>query len=286
MLIAGALWVGICASPAAAQECLPAASIDEPDIAEHAAILADPSLCISEKRLSENGNEWRLFVIRNTAKPGPLWVVPHDDEDAGFAAGVYAVTKYGGTIVAVEADEKRNFAGLDPNHIFRPEAAPVGVCPEAPAGSPAYPAAFLDEWDQAYPVIGLHSNWDGYLDGGGLGTISIRRADAIMIPFPSTVGTDRLADEDTIVMLPSMAPPEDNPPGMASIAWLNGRGVHVLYRKVAAETIDCTLADYMTLDGIGAYFNIEVEHGDTETQQAVLDILMEFIDSEAYAGML
>jgi hypothetical protein len=277
-----------CLGAATAQPgaCLDPASIAEPDIAGAAAALSDPSLCISEKRFTENGIDWRLFVIQNKAWSGPLWAVPHDDEDAGFTAAVYAVATYGGTIVALEADEKRNFGGVDPNHIFRPLAAPPSVCPEAPAGSPVYTAAYLDEWDRAFPVVGLHSNWDGHNGAGGLGTISIYRPDAKMIPFPSTNGEGRLADEDTVLMIPSMAPPEDNPPGMASIAWFNERGVHVLYRKVAGETLDCTFADYLTLDGIGPYFNIEVEHGDAETQKAVIDRLMEFLDSGVYAGML
>jgi hypothetical protein len=83
-----------------------------------------------------------------------------------------------------------------------------------------------------------------------------------------------------------MAPPEDNPPGMAEVEWLNTRDVSVLYRRVAADLVECTLADYLTLDGIGAYLGIEVEDGDSETAKALADLLMEFIDSSVYAGML
>jgi hypothetical protein len=62
--------------------------------------------------------------------------------------------------------------------------------------------------------------------------------------------------------------------------------VNVLYNRVAADIVECTLADYLTLDGIGAYLGIEVEDGDVDTARALADLLMEFIDSGAYAGML
>jgi hypothetical protein len=277
------------ADPAAGQSeqgCLSAAAITEADIAAAAESLSDPRFCISEKTVTENGVDWRFFVIRNLSQAGPLWAVPHDDEDAAFDSAVYAAGRHGGAIVAVEAGERRNLAGLDPNHLFRPANAGEGVCSDAPAASPLFIAAWLEEWDPAFPVIGLHSNLDGFVEGGGLGTISARRPDEKMIPFPSELGDGRLADEDTIVMIASMAPPEDNPPAREAIEWLNGHGLHVIYRLVAADIIDCTFADYLTLDAVAPYFNIEVEHGDAETQKILIDRLIEFLDSGTFRGML
>ena len=285
-----AIAAGFCfalASCATAQPtaCLAPATIADSDVAAHAAALADPNLCLTEQRLEENGVAWRLLTVRNMTRRGPLWVVPHDDEDAPFAASLYAVATHGGTLVAVEAGEERMLGAIDPNRAFRPAAADPAACPDAPAGFPRYADAVLDGWDESYPVIGMHSNVDGFAEGGGAGTISIRRADARSQPF-AAAGEGRLGDEDTLVIIPSMAPPEDNPPGMAEVAWLNARGVGVLYRRVAADLVECTLADYLTLDGMGAYLGIEVEDGDSETAKALADLLMEFIDSSAYAGML
>ncbi|MCC6982621.1 MAG: hypothetical protein IT535_05075 [Bauldia sp.] len=265
--------------------CVAPASIADADIAANAAALAAPNLCLSEQRFEENGVNWHLVTIRNTTRSGPLWVVPHDDEDAAFAASLHAVTAHGGAIVAVEAGEDRFVGAVDPNRTFRPAGAAPAACPSAPGGFPRYARAVLAPWNRSFPVIGMHSNADGFGEGRGAGTISIRRADARSQPFAAN-GSGRLGDEDTLVMIASMAPPEDNPPGMAEIGWFNARGVNVLYNRVAAEIVECTLADYLTLDGIGPYLGIEVEDGDTATARLLADLLMEFIDSSAYAGML
>lgn len=265
--------------------CVAPASVADADLSANRAALADAALCVNEQRFEENGVAWHLVTIRNTARSGPLWVVPHDDEDAAFAASLYALERYGGTLVAVEADEEREVGGIDPNRTFRPSRAGSASCPAAPAGFPRYARAVLAGWNRSFPVIGMHSNANGFGEGRGAGTISIRRADAGSQPFAAR-GTGRLADEDTLVMIASAAAAEDNPRGLAEIAWFNARGVNVLYNRVGAGIVECTLADYVTLDRIGAYLGIEVEDGDTRTAEALADLLMEFIDSRAYAGML
>jgi hypothetical protein len=269
--------------------CVDPASIADADLVANAAAVA--GLCVNEQRFEENGVAWHLVTVRNTARSGPLWVVPHDDEDAAFAAAVYAVAAHGGTIVAVEAGEERFVGGaIDPNRTFRPDGAAPTACPAAPAGFPRYARAVLAPWNESFPVIGMHSNADGFSGGAGEGTISIRRADARSQPFAASGAGQpaggRLADEDTLVMIASMAPPEDNPPGMAEIEWFNARGVNVHYNRVAADIVECTLADYLTLDGIGPYLGIEVEDGDVDTAKTLADLLMEFIDTDAYVGML
>ena len=266
--------------------CLDPATHDDADVLRLAAALADPALCIGEVRVTENGRDWRLIVIANTATPGPLWAVPHDDEDAGFTTAVAAVLRYGGTIVAVENGGARLVGGQDPNLAFAADAAAAGVCPGARAVAPAYVAAFLAPWDRRFPVIGLHSNWDGHLAGGGLGAISVRRADAKMIPFPSAVATGRFADEDTIAMLVSARLPAANAAGQATVRLLNEAGVHVIYRHVTPANNECTLADYLTLNRLGPYINLEVEHGDAATQAVLVDRLMLFLAAFPYRDVM
>lgn len=260
--------------------CLEPAAIADADVAAFATELADPALCLGERRFSENGIDWHLVVIRNTVLPGPLWFVPHDEEDEGFAAAVTAVLRHGGVVVAVENGEARLAGGQDPNLAFAITAEAAATCPGARATAPAYVAAVLDEWDRTSPIIGLHSNWDGFAAGGGLGTISVRRADAKMIPFPSALATGRLADEDTIVMIPGASPPAE-PAAAAAIGWFNERGVHVIYRLISAANNECTIADYLTLAGLGPYVNIEVEHGDFATLPALVEIVMAFFARDA-----
>ncbi|MCW5714705.1 MAG: hypothetical protein KIT43_09365 [Bauldia sp.] len=267
---------------AAQPACLSPAAIADTDVARLAADLSDGALCLGERTVEENGIVWHLVVVRNLAMPGPLWVVPHDEEDEGFDGGVYAVSRYGGTMVAIENGEQRMVGDLDPNRAFAVTAEAAEVCGVQPA--PLYVAAILEAWDGTQPIIGLHSNWDGFAGGGGVGTISVRRPDEKMIPFPSQVATGRFADEDTIVMLVGAEPPAANPQGQDAITWLNGHGVHVIYRHVTPENYECTLADYLTLNGRGVYLNLEVERGDAATMPALIDKAAEYLVSPAYRG--
>ena len=44
--------------------------------------------------------------------------VLHDDENAAFDSSISALMRYGGRVVALENNEARNVAGVDPNRIF------------------------------------------------------------------------------------------------------------------------------------------------------------------------
>jgi hypothetical protein len=265
--------------------CLSPDDIIDGDVAALRVELSDPTLCVQTRQLLVDAIPVQFTVIRNVRQPGPLWAVPHDEEDAAFAAGVYAVRRYGGTMVAVENAEQRMIGALDPNRIFAATQAAALSCGigQVPA---AFIGAFIGEWNRDYPVVGLHNNWDGFVEAGGKGTISVRRPDEKMIPFPSPVAEGRLADEDTIAMLVSLLPPAENTAGREAIRWFNDRGVHVVYRYVTEANNDCTLADYLTLNHLGAYFNLEAESGDAVTQLILVDRLMAFVHSEAYRGAM
>ncbi len=273
-------------SPAAAEACLSPRASDDADLVRAAAeIEAVPALCVSNKIVDENGVLWRFSVVRNVEQAGPLWVVPHDEEDAAFSAGIAAVRDHGGVMLALENREERMVAGRDPNRAFALSLEAATVCAVPPA--PLYIAAHLEEWDRAFPIVGLHTNWDSHVEAGGQGTISILRPDDKMVPFPSASGIGRFADEDTIVMLPGETPPAENARLGKAIAWFNERGVHVLARVITPENNECTIADFLTLGDVAPYLNIEVEFGDVETETALVAIALDFFASEpgaAYAG--
>ena len=263
-------------------DCIRPEASDDIDVRANSGTIADPELCLTNLILSENGADWRMSIIRNTGLPGPLWFVPHDEEDVAFTAAVYAVERYGGVVVAVENNGRRLVDGRDPNRIFATTPFAVDACDGARAPTPLYTSAILQEWDRSFPIIGLHNNWDGFVEGGGAGTISVLRQDDKMIPFASPDAVGRFADEDTIVMLVSTRPPADDDDGRRTIDWFNTLGVHVIYRYVTPGNNGCTIADYLTLNQLGPYFNLEVEHGDQATQPLLIDRLMEFLDSTSY----
>src|SRR3569623_1861330 len=129
--------------------------------------LADPALWTDLKvtriEFRDDRAFWRLYRIVHLRKPsGPLWFVPHDNENAAFQAALYAVRSYGGEVIAVE--EARSVNGpasrmngdvaygrsIDPNRNFRDD-------------SPAYAGAVLaDLGDPARLLVALHTNAPGY----------------------------------------------------------------------------------------------------------------------------
>lgn len=279
-----ALSAGALSGPAADESaaCLDPATVDDSDILGAHDLIADPEFCLSRVSLRENGIDWRLLMLSNIATPGPLWAVPHDEEDEAFAAAIYGVKRFGGTAVFIENDENRLVGGLDPNHIFATTPDATRECPSADVPFPRYVEAFLVSWDREFPVIGLHSNWDGYAEDGGLGTISVNRHDEKMQPFPSESAEGRFADEDTVAMLVGTSPPESNAGARAAVDWFNDNGVHVIFRHVTDQNNGCTLADYLALNGLGGYINLEVERGDFDTHPAMIDRAMAFLQTVGF----
>lgn len=168
------------ASPADWQPTDPRAlaSVDD-DIARNISVegyFADVS--VSEHRFSENGFAWHLIRFSSATRPdGPVWVVPHDDENAAFEGMITALRQYGGTGIAVNSGPggARRQAGsgrcggrdarvnnCDPNRNFA-------------EGTPLFTRTFLEQFAVGQPVIALHTNSAGFSgDGeGGRGDITI-----------------------------------------------------------------------------------------------------------------
>ena len=285
------LWLAalaLCLSgPALASDGTPWASVPaqalravDDDVARHSATAAYfDGLEISEYRFVENGFTWHLIRFRNMAKPdGPLWMVPHDDENAAFDAMIAAVREHGGTGIAVNSGRgslrlqagrgecggrRSSVAACDPNRNFA-------------AATPLFTAAFLDQRPEHRPVIALHTNSPGFSgDGhGGSGDTTILdrsafrrgraapRAGAVLATNPQPA----MANYDTLGL--AAFPERQIRPTPAAdrcgIA-IAQAGIHFWHESVRAS--DGSMSNYLALNRPEIpYFNAESR---TERDHAV-----------------
>lgn len=245
------------------------AATGDRDVRRLAGPLADPALCLGIVRVDGAAGPWTLLVVANRARSGPRWVLPHDDEQSAFEAGVEAVRRYGGVLVAVESGETRLWRGVDPNRVFG-----SGACGRGRA-DPAYTAAVLAHLDRRFPIVALHSN-----ERRG-GTISMARPYRGAEAFRAAAGGSRPAgaprhDDDTMIILAGRSPPTEGG-AQASIAWFTGRGVNVLYETVRPGRSDCSLSNHAVLAGLPRTITVEVAHGDTTSARALTDLVMQAV---------
>ncbi|URW76377.1 hypothetical protein M9980_03910 [Sphingomonas donggukensis] len=178
-------------------------TIDDDDFARHRDPATWAGLTVRQIDFTEERATWRLYRIADPERPhGPLWFVPHDDENAGFEAALVALRRYGGTIVAVDGGGGRRNGkvafgrSIDPNRNFHD-------------GLPRYARAVLADVNRgAWPIIALHTNSAGYDasrsscpplgDTSGEGVISIRFCNAVLTPSASQIRAYPFDDDDTV----------------------------------------------------------------------------------------
>ena len=191
-------------------------SVDDDDFARHRDPADWTGLKVEDIAFDEERARWHLFRITKPGHAdGPLWFVPHDNENAGFEAGLIAVRRYGGTMIAVDSDGKRRNSevafgpSIDPNRNFHD-------------GLPRYPSQVLASLNRGgWPIIALHTNAKGYDptdsacpkigDISGSGIISIRYCDATLQPSASKGQAYPFDDDDTVAFATYLATqrPED-----------------------------------------------------------------------------
>jgi len=100
-------------------------TIPQEDFARHRSPATWRGLHVERVDFAEERARWRLYRITDPRRPrGPLWFVPHDDENAGFEAALVGLRRYGGTIVAVDGGGRRRNRtvafgpAIDPNRNF------------------------------------------------------------------------------------------------------------------------------------------------------------------------
>jgi hypothetical protein len=229
--------------------------IKDDDIQRHAnnaAYFAD--LQIDEWYIRENGFDWHLIRFTNIIKPaGPLWLVPHDDENAAFESMIDAIRRYGGVGIAINSGQGsvRNQSGrgtcggrvprtqsCDPNRNFS-KAAPL------------FTKAILDQHLSGQPIIALHTNMPGY--GKGRGDISILDAKAALKGKRQPrkdgyfgIGSGALLrDPDVYAILPYAAQNGISSDAHTCRTRLNAKGVNVWHERVG--TSDGSLSNYIAL---------------------------------------
>ena len=225
---------------------------------------------IDELKLSENGFDWHLIRYKSVDRPnGPLWLVPHDDENAAFDAMITAIKDHGGIGIAVNSGpgslrmqkgqgvcgaSQRVRENCDPNRNFD-------------ANSPYYTSSILDQLPTGQPVIALHTNSPGFSgDGhGGRGTITVLdleafkrgelkpRKDAIFAIKPEEL----MANFDTLGLAPYRG--KDGTPSGTTLKCgrdIADAGIHFWYENVVKT--DASMSNYLILNRPEiAYFNAE-----------------------------
>ena len=232
--------------------------------------LFGPERCVSQDTFREGGRDWTVQTVRNTARPGPLWVLPHDNEQAAVETAVYALARYGGTAVLVETGGRRTNGTTDPNRAFDAGRS------RCTAGAPAsrYVAAMLGRRPRHAPVIALHTNAPGVAGRRGSGSVSIRAPGSSGKAFPGSGASGRLASSDSLVITAVAGRPDLDARTASLVTDLTREGVNVLVETTSPSKTDCSLSHYAALNGIRPYLNIEVVDGDSETQRRILDIAM------------
>jgi hypothetical protein len=253
--------------------------------------LQSPELCVSYDVFQEGGLTWVLHIIQNEKKrKGPLWAVPHDNENGAFDTAVQAVLEFGGAVVAVKTSGQRFNGQQDPNRNF--DAGTNMKCEQQVAASPEYTRRFLRWKAPQQPIIALHTNEQGHnTDGrGGRGSISIDRVEKNNFPFRAAnpIGS---SPSDTLIFVASIEPPPAHPKLEQFVNDLRANGVHVIYETVSGTRNDCSLSNYAALTAsktgsayIGDYFNIEVVHNDAQTQLDIVKRIMALLKTHGAVG--
>lgn len=264
-MIACSLLVALCftalSGGAAAQvaKCIPPAQTRDADIRANAAALT--GFCITEHAFPENGIDWLIYTLKS-GRNGPLWAVPHDNENAAFTAAIRAARKYGGNIATVETGNSRFHKGVDTNRNFSTSRR----CPGGRGPSPKYTRAFLSAGGN--PVISIHTNANGSSASGGSGDMSASVNSASLKGFPSPIAKGALADEDSFILVPGRQV------NRAAISRFNAQGAHVVAEIVTPANNDCSLSRHLVLSGRPNYFTVEAQHGNVSALMHLIAIVV------------
>lgn len=229
------------------------------DFARHRSAAEWRGLSVSRIEFQEERAAWRLWRIVNQRRSqGPLWFVPHDNENAGFEAALVAVRRYGGTVIAVDAgvvdDGVRMNRAVD-------YGRPVDPNRNFDSALPGYARRILASLPPGMPVIALHTNARGFdtgesrcnrSDPPGRGVISIRYCDDVLSPSPSKRRAWPWDDDDTVAFATHRT-------GAARSSAFCGPQMmqadfNVVFERVV--TSDRSLSNYAVLHGI-RYLNFE-----------------------------
>lgn len=267
---------GLSGSSMTISDCMEPAAADSRDIRRNLMEIRRAPLCYRRQEVREGPFRWVFHILEHRKAPdGPFWVLPHDNEDTAFDAAVYALTTYGGALLAVDSGGQRRFLGQDPNRNFSSSASESRLCRDQRRPAPGYTAAVLDHYrGRRGPYLALHNNHDGWQGNGGMGTISLYRRSTTLSGFPGRPVGGQLEDEDNLVFVAGQRPLSADPAARRRIAALNAAGLNVVYKRVDDKSFDCSLSDYIARHRLGDYYNIEAQYGHRQAQQEMIDRLL------------
>jgi hypothetical protein len=250
--------------------CLAPSSVTDgdDDFERNEAALAVPGICIAEQKFRERRRPWTIQTV-TSSRPGPLWVVIHDDEQVAFDNAVAALSAYGGVLVALDTGGDRDQDGIDPNRNF--SGGGIG-CAKLSDAAPKFTAAFRKLYDPAHPIIALHNNSSKPVPTGRLGHVSMDAVPKGLTKRPASDADGPFAHPHTLVLLAATDP---GAPAIADrAARLNAAGMNVILEPVGRETADCSLSNHVVLSGHENYFNVTVDHDAGEQQRRIVDTIM------------
>jgi hypothetical protein len=195
--------------PPAWSEAIDPLTVDDEDFARHRDPHEWAGLSVRRFIFSDGTMNWRVWrIVNEQHRDGPLWVLPHDNENATFGAALAALHRYGGIAMAIDDNAARmNFDGtsgtsVDPNRHFYD-------------GIPLFAGRILaDLGTPPRLIVALHTNSPGFDQSlslcpiaglGGSGDISIRLCTARYIPHPSLKRGWPFDDEDSLALVPFAA---------------------------------------------------------------------------------
>jgi len=259
--------------------CLDPARSSSIDVRRHQSEIRAGGLCWRRELVREGPFRWRLNLIENPQQRGPFWVLPHDNENAAFAAAIHAVRTYGGGFVAIDSGGGRTVLGQDPNRNFSRTRAESARCSGQRRPAPKFTAALLRHYrpNGTLPYLSLHNNAEGWRGNGGRGNLSLYRRERDQWRFPAPKASGDLADEDNLVFIAGRTPYPANPAARRIVTSLGRLGLNVIYKQVTERNFDCSMSDYVTANRLGDYYNIEAQHGHLETQKLMIDRLMQHL---------
>lgn len=261
--------------------CMDPAEARSADVRRHLGDLRGAPVCYRLQQVNEGGFQWTFHILEHTRAPdGPFWVLPHDDENAAFAAGVHAVLTYGGGLLAVDSGGRRTYRGQDPNRNFSTSRSESRLCVAQRRPAARYTRAVLDHYrGRPGPILALHNNGDGHAGNGGYGNISMLRPGPGLTPWPGAAarGSPGLRDEDNLIFVAGRRSAYADQAMRRRIGALNAAGLNVIHKEVTGQRFDCSLSDYAARHGLGEYYNLEAQHGARATQVEMVDRLMSVI---------
>ena len=253
--------------------CINPSDIRDRDVSRHSRSLKPGGdICLTTETITEHGRTWKFHIFTNTRRKGPVWGLPHDNEQSAFDTAMYAIRKYGGKFVSIESGENRIYKGQDPNRNFglsRSETASCGNMRSKP--SPLFTRAFMKHFNTRYPVLTLHNNTNG-------GGISAARSTRVMKGMLSPVrGKTSLGDPDNAILFAGRKSYTNSTTAKRTTKYFHANGINVIYEHIRSGKSDCSLSNHVILTSGRKYFNVEAQHGHGKSQAKIVDTLIKFL---------